>query len=276
MVQGETLSSTHVEKVAAIVMAVALRNAGTPASKVTWWCDNLNTVNTQTKHHPRDPTGIILSRKGTPKLTWARGHTDNAHINCADRQCDKARDGRHEVVPLEYFLAVSGVDTMVYYREPCVSQTEEPVLYIRRVLQHIRNKELRPKLLVQAPDSTMNAKVLRKLTKHPGACDILQSLVRRAVLPRGTKEICCVPGCGERATAEHVLTANDAEHIRHFGSDIVEAYPGRRPKLSEVLGGFATSKLVMRLVSARLQLQEAQDTRMTAWCRRLIRSLAAA
>ena len=200
-------------------------------------------------------------------MTWAKGHAGNRHINAADLASTLARSGS-ATLDVDYCLLQGGVEWTCGHAFDAV-QLDTPLGHIAQVTKCARDVSLRCKVREQAPQECTNTRALRRLMYVPGACDILQALVRRAVLPVGTKELCVVHGCGERATAAHVLLCNSSAHkatmSRHADGEVV--FGSVPPSLPRLLRDFvAREPAVLLYVAERLLLQEVEDTVLRGWC----------
>ncbi|KAJ9456194.1 hypothetical protein DIPPA_11831 [Diplonema papillatum] len=114
-------------------------------------------------------------------------------------------------------------------------QLEGPAEYARRVCQYGRAKTATRAIRQMATGKTTGGSTLRALETVPGAVDLLLAIVRRSILPKGTRVQC--RRCCELATAEHVLLADDDTH--NEVSDIRSATTRRPPVVKELLQDFA-------------------------------------
>ncbi|KAJ9453159.1 Phospholipase A1-II 4 [Diplonema papillatum] len=115
---------------------------------------------------------------------------------------------------------------------------ESPIRYVKRVWQCSRTKTATRSIRELASAETMKGSTLRSLETLPGAVDLLQAIIRRAVMPRATRIAC--KWCAALANAQHVLLADDATH--NEVSDIRHAYPTDRPNLKGLLADFAKKR----------------------------------
>ena len=266
--QGKCLSSTHAELAAALTFATAFQPFLRKFRSVTWFCDSRNAIARQTSDRTDDPSCCVLRTAGLPRMTWAKGHASNPHINVADAVSTKAR-GKPEKIDITYCLRAFNVEWSCTNIDFDAVQLDSPVKYVQQVLSNIRDEALRRRILEHAPPEVMDPKKLRALMYVPGACDILQALARRAILPVGTKRSCAVRGCMSAATAEHVLLCDSMRHrqllTRDAHNDTISG--GRKLTLERVLRGFMDrNPAVMLYVCERLLLQQPEDATLCGWC----------
>ncbi|KAJ9443315.1 hypothetical protein DIPPA_00278 [Diplonema papillatum] len=182
-------------------------------------------------------------------------------INAADAAATAAYKTRSRY-DLEWSYHAAGITHVCAHEEEDYVQMDEPGRFVRKTREHIRDTGLRRRLLQDGtPAALLNPRVLAGLRKCHGATDILQALVRRAIMPRHTRRQCTVPGCQQPGNADHVLTANDAAHLQSFSEPAgLESIYGREPKLNDVLIEFSRcNKAAMKSVCERIRVQESED-----------------
>ena len=259
------------KKTIAIVLATALKLDRRSPENIVWWCDNRNTILKQSSDIKDDPAAAILSSTCLPKITWDKGHATNPHINNADKAATRARDNPDHKIDVDFCYTTFNVEAICSYRKAYIPQAESTLRYVRRVEQFVVDDVVKDNIAKQTPLVCTDKKKLLSLTKIPGACDIMQMLTRRAVLQLSTKRKCRVPGCGATATAQHVLTMNDAAHSAN--GDVTEVYE-EQPLLDDILVDFAKGdKEVIRYVCKRLMYQEDEDYHLNEWCAWTLRYL---
>eukprot|EP01061_Rhynchopus_euleeides_P001010 TRINITY_DN10716_c0_g3_i1.p1 TRINITY_DN10716_c0_g3~~TRINITY_DN10716_c0_g3_i1.p1 ORF type:complete len:580 (+),score=-51.78 TRINITY_DN10716_c0_g3_i1:236-1741(+) len=273
--RGITLSSTHAEVAAAIVMATLLREGGISPQRVRWWCDSKNAIQRQEKAKLGDPAGEILGFGGLPAITWDKGHATNRAINVADAACTAARS---DTTPfdLEWVYTANATPYLCYSYDVDTVQLEDPHAYIRSVRCHIRDDPLRREIRKLVPAVCTTRRIVRRLMYIPGACDILQAISRRVILQFGSKRECRVEGCTRHATAEHTLLVNDPRHSGAYGrwGDRAIPYPTESPTLERILTDFARGIFpTMLYCCERIGYQEDDDHALGEWCEWLKRRI---
>ncbi|KAJ9446002.1 hypothetical protein DIPPA_04930 [Diplonema papillatum] len=255
---GKIASSTQAELCAIALVATAISNTSSPQPR-NWWCDSKSAISRATSERRGDPLATVL--KGAPAITWAKGHARNEAINAADAAATAAYRTRSRY-DLEWSYHAAGITHVCAHEEEEYVQMDEPGRFVRKTRDHIRDTGLRRRLLQDGtPAALLNPRTLAGLRKWHGATDILQALVRRAIMPRHTRRQCTVPGCQQPGNAGHVLSANDAAHLQSYSEPAgLESLFGREPKLNEVLIEFSRcNKAVMKSVCERIRVQESED-----------------
>ncbi|KAJ9463787.1 hypothetical protein DIPPA_13405 [Diplonema papillatum] len=255
---GKICSSTQAELCAIALVATAIANTSSPLLR-KWWCDSKSAIARAASARRGDPLAVVL--KDAPEITWAKGHAQNMAINAADAAATAAYKTRSRY-DLEWSYHAAGITHVCAHEEEDYVQMDEPGRFVRKTREHIRDTGLRRRLLQDGtPAALLNPRILAGLRKCHGATDILQALVRRAIMPRHTRRQCTVPGCQQPGNADHVLTANDAAHLQSFSEPAgLESIYGREPKLNDVLTEFSRcNKAAMRSVCERIRVQESED-----------------
>ncbi|KAJ9437324.1 hypothetical protein DIPPA_18654 [Diplonema papillatum] len=237
MVRGTVTSSTETELAAIYLLATTLRRREVAPDRVTWYSDSEAAILRVRRGEPGDPVANAVGEYAQC-LRWSKGHADNAFINRADEAATQALRDRGPGLSMELLHLLNGVKSVCCLVAEEFPMLESPIRFVRRVWRHRRTKTAMRSIRELASAKTTKGSTLGSLETIPGAADLLQSIVRRAVMPRGTKVNCI--RCAEMATAQHVLLADDATH--NDVSDIMEAYPQDRPHLRRLLEDFATRR----------------------------------
>ncbi|KAJ9468256.1 hypothetical protein DIPPA_16157 [Diplonema papillatum] len=194
---------------------------------------------------------VPRSKKKKKCLRWGKGHADNTDINGADEAATRALQERLPVLDVELLYRKNGVGAVCCYAAEDFPQLESPFRYVKRVWQYSRTKTATRSIRELASAETTKGSTLRSLEALPGAVDLLQAIIRRAVMPRATRIAC--KRCAALANAQHVLLADDATH--NEVSDIRHAYPTDPPQLKGLLADFAKKRRdTIRHVAKRVKV----------------------
>jgi len=116
-----------------------------------------------------------------------------------------------------------------------------------------------------------DSRTMSKLAKIPGALDLLQAIMRGAILPWANKTVCSVPGCRQTLTLQHALMVNDRNHRDFFGiaGDLNKIPTPRTVKT--IMKQFAQQHFTtMIFLATRTKKLLADDPNVKDWCRWLI------
>ena len=145
-----------------------------------------------------------------------------------------------------------------------MAQIDGFVHHIGKVRNLLDDMKLRANLSTDVHPDCLKKHTLRKLMRSPGACDILQAIVRRAIMPIGTKLSCC--RCTEPATIQHVLLSqhqNEACPASNY-------FSGEMPSIRELVRAFASGDAkAFRFVCTRIVLY-LDDRLAQLWATRLL------
>ncbi|KAJ9458331.1 hypothetical protein DIPPA_13654 [Diplonema papillatum] len=202
------------------------------------------------RKEPGDPVAGVVGEY-EQSLRWGKGHSDNAYINGADEAATRALQERLPALDVELLYRENGVRAVCCYAAEDFPQLESPIRYVKRVWQYSRTKTATRSIRELASAETTKGSTLRSLETLPGAVDLLQAIIRRAVMPRATRVAC--KRCAALANAQHVLLADDATH--NEVSDIRHAYPADPPHLKGLLADYAKKRRdTIRHVAKRVKV----------------------
>jgi hypothetical protein len=225
-------SSTQPEIVAQMTLCVATKLAGGVPTGVNWtgFTDSQASLARYKRRHEGDPVRTVLSSSTCPMPQWARGHADNDAINDADAGATEARETtlscktcqeekkcvRCPRISVATIYSIAGVHSYCVHQSGAIQMDTLPQ-FMKATIQGSADAAVRKKLKGWAPAAAMDGKLLGRLSRIPGAVDLLQAFVRRAIHPLGTTEMCPVAGCNHPLTVEHILLAGDTNHLKHIG-----------------------------------------------------------
>ncbi|KAJ9440809.1 hypothetical protein DIPPA_32926 [Diplonema papillatum] len=234
VLRGTVTSSTDAELAAMLLLATALRICGVLANQLVWYCDSQAAIQRVQRRRIGDPVAECLGEYAEC-LRWSKGHAENQHINRADEAASITLREGTPALDVEHLHWRNGEKAVCCFAAGNFPQLEGPAEYVRRVCQYGRAKTATRAIRQMATGKTTRGSTLRALETVPGAVDLLLAIVRRSILPKGTRVQC--RRCCELATAEHVLLADDDTH--NEVSDIRSATTRRPPVVKELLEDFA-------------------------------------
>jgi len=120
-------------------------------------------------------------------------------------------------ISVETLYSLADVKSYCVYKPTGTIQMDTLPQFMKSSIQGRANGALRDKLKDWAPPAAMDGKLLGRLSRIAGAVDLLQAIVRRAIHPLQTTELCTVTGCTHLLTVEHILLAGNANHLKHIG-----------------------------------------------------------
>ncbi|KAJ9441406.1 Receptor-type adenylate cyclase, partial [Diplonema papillatum] len=250
LLSGTVTSSTETELAAMILLATVLRRWDVAPERVSWYSDSEAAILRIRRKEPGDPVAGVVGEY-EQSLRWGKGHSDNAYINGADEAATRALQERLPVLDVELLYRKNGVRAVCCYAAEDFPQLESPIRYVKRVWQYSRTKTATRSIRELASAETTKGSTLRSLETLPGAVDLLQAIIRRAVMPRATRVAC--KRCAALANAQHVLLADDATH--NEVSDIRHAYPADPPHLKGLLADYAKKRRdTIRHVAKRVKV----------------------
>jgi hypothetical protein len=284
VIEGTCSSSTQPEIIAQLTLRVATKLAGDVPHDVKWtgYTDSQSSLTRYKRRHLGDPVSDALGCTTCPQPQWARGHADNAAINNADEGATAARNqvqacktckkglrcNRCPRISVKTLYSLAGVKSYCVYKPTETIQMDTLTQFMKTSIQSRANGVVRAKLKDWAPPASMDGKLLGRLSRIAGAVDLLQALVRRAIHPLRTTELCTVRGCNHPLTVEHILLAGDANHLNHIGcppeeSDTFRLFPRtlkNNPKktltasVKHIMEAYAHGDCaIMKLVATRVQ-----------------------
>ena len=281
-ITSTVFSSTNTETAAALVLSLAFQILNTPVmvidpDKVTWFCDARNVGIQQKSKSVTDPGSIALRPLDIPRITWDRGHAHNEWIKGADTGATNARSGKGHTLNIMHLLSHLRIPLIIRhsFASTCdaVQLTDYPK-FLRAATCYIRDFPLRKTLAQRYDPICWNKRTLTKLSKTPGALDLLQAIMRGAILPWSNKNLCPVPGCQQTLTLHHALLADDRKHSDLFGIEgNLSSIPGlRTTKL--IMSNFAQQhKDTLLFLSTRAKILLPDDTQVQDWTRWIITAL---
>ena len=164
---------------------------------------------------------------------------------------------------MDYFLRANGFSETCTAKRTPVPQLDGVVQHIAKVRKLFDELDLRKDLSDVHP-VCLKTKTLRKLMRSPGACDILQAIVRRSLMPNRTQLVC--RRCDELATIHHVLIHPHDDEECHAG----DYFNGETPSIRELVRNFACAdKQAFKYVCRRLVLY-LEDSLANKWATRLL------
>ncbi|KAJ9435855.1 hypothetical protein DIPPA_06697 [Diplonema papillatum] len=250
LLSGTVTSSTETELAAMMLLATVLRRWDVAPERVSWYSDSEAAILRIRRKEPGDPVAGVVGEY-EQCLRWGKGHADNTDINGADEAATRALQERLPVLDVELLYRKNGVRAVCCYAAEDFPQLESPIRYVKRVWQYSRTKTATRSIRELASAETTKGSTLRSLEALPGAVDLLQAIIRRAVMPRATRIAC--KRCAALANAQHVLLADDATH--NEVSDIRHAYPTDPPQLKGLLADFAKKRRdTIRHVAKRVKV----------------------
>ncbi|KAJ9442262.1 putative RNA-directed DNA polymerase from transposon X-element [Diplonema papillatum] len=250
LLSGTVTSSTETELAAMMLLATVLRRWDVAPERVSWYSDSEAAILRIRRKEPGDPVAGVVGEY-VQCLRWGKGHADNTDINGADEAATRALQERLPVLDVELLYRKNGVGAVCCYAAEDFPQLESPFRYVKRVWQYSRTKTATRSIRELASAETTKGSTLRSLEALPGAVDLLQAIIRRAVMPRATRIAC--KRCAALANAQHVLLADDATH--NEVSDIRHAYPTDPPQLKGLLADFAKKRRdTIRHVAKRVKV----------------------
>lgn len=131
--------------------------------------------------------------------------------------------------------------------------------FIKHIQTAIINEKLQPKLLERISHRSLNPSLFWKLSRIPGALDLLHGIFRRSLLPDNSKEPCPVPSCSQHQNVYHVLTCNTSDHLAALGpnhrwADTSQLYSESPITIPLILDSFAIGHVPsLRLVATRMK-----------------------
>ncbi|KAJ9435426.1 hypothetical protein DIPPA_08562 [Diplonema papillatum] len=203
-------------------------------------------------HADRRTRGCENDAKNLERLARLVDFT-NSHVyrSTSHEAATRALQERLPVLDVELLYRKNGVRAVCCYAAEDFPQLESPIRYVKRVWQYSRTKTATRSIRELASAETTKGSTLRSLEALPGAVDLLQAIIRRAVMPRATRIAC--KRCAALANAQHVLLADDATH--NEVSDIRHAYPTDPPQLKGLLADFAKKRRdTIRHVAKRVKV----------------------
>ncbi len=255
---GKVTSSTQAELAAMLFLATALKHVQPPpTTQIHWVSDSKAAVARQRTGEGDDPVHKILAHPSLPRIKWEKGHATCQSLNLADEATRKARGARKEKADVEFCYAKWGIPFITAYHDGRI-QLETTARFVKRLLAEARDAAPLRAIQELIPLDVTEPKRMRKLARTPGAADLLQAVIRRAVLQRNNTRLCCIEGCREKATAEHTLLANDAAH----NVDSTPTYDTLHRLLTAVANGETTS---LNFFCNRLQRHCHSDPHIRRW-----------
>ncbi|KAJ9445829.1 hypothetical protein DIPPA_35223 [Diplonema papillatum] len=231
---GSVTSSTEAELCAMLVLAAALCRCDVPPRAVEWRCDSQAAITRAQRNADDDPVARIVGPFGQC-MRWHRGHAGDAYIDRADQAASEALLTRDPLLDVELVYREGGIPTLCVHEREALPQLDTPVRFVKRAVLHLESKAVLKKIREVASHTATRGATLQALERVPGAVDLFQAIVRRAVMPNRTRVTCRL--CQHAATAQHVLLGDDAIH--NAASSAPEAYPQGLPSLRGVLEDFA-------------------------------------
>eukprot|EP01063_Lacrimia_lanifica_P036062 TRINITY_DN7048_c0_g1_i10.p1 TRINITY_DN7048_c0_g1~~TRINITY_DN7048_c0_g1_i10.p1 ORF type:complete len:653 (+),score=16.10 TRINITY_DN7048_c0_g1_i10:237-2195(+) len=226
-------SSTEAELFAQAILAVAVAGIRLPhgVRRPVQWTDSETSIARRKRADKADPLGQVLALVPWGLPQWDRGHAQNAYINAADAAATAAfTDPATPVVSMTDIYGAAGVDRAVFRKYRFVTlggkkETKERRITLPRMVQtdtamnfvkssiNMRNEALVADYLPKwCPKAATDRAKLRKLTKVPGAVDLVQALVSRHVFDVTDGEQCKARRCRAPLDFPHALLAGDAAH----------------------------------------------------------------
>ena len=278
-ITSTVFSSTNSETAAALVFALAFRIVNSPArvidpDDVLWFCDARNVQLQQASESLTDPGAVALHSPDIPSITWAKGHAKNEWINRADSGATQARDYVQQVVDILHLLTHLGIPRVMRYvfAATCDAiQLADYPKFLKSATNYIKERPMRLTLAARCDPTCWDRRTMSKLAKIPGALDLLQAIMRGAILPWANKTVCSVPGCRQTLTLQHALMVNDRNHRDFFGiaGDLNKIPTPRTVKT--IMKQFAQQHFTtMIFLATRTKKLLADDPNVKDWCRWLI------
>ncbi|KAJ9454303.1 hypothetical protein DIPPA_07934 [Diplonema papillatum] len=233
-VVGTVTSSTEAELCAVLVLATALRRCGVPPSAVEWRCDSQAAIKRAQRSVEDDPVARIVSPYGQC-MQWHRGHAGDQYVDRADGAASEALLTGGPLLDVERIYVEGGIPTVCVHEREAFLQLDAPTRFVKRAVQHMESRGVLRKIREIASHTATKGSTLQALERVPGAVDLFQAIVRRAVMPNRTRVQCRL--CQRAATAQHVLMENDTIH--NAASSVLEAYPQGLPSFKGLMEDFA-------------------------------------
>ncbi|KAJ9471747.1 hypothetical protein DIPPA_19323 [Diplonema papillatum] len=171
-----------------------------------------------------DPVARIVSPYGQC-MQWHRGHAGDQYVDRADGAASEALLTGGPLLDVERIYVEGGIPTVCVHEREAFLQLDAPTRFVKRAVQHMESRGVLRKIREIASHTATKGSTLQALERVPGAVDLFQAIVRRAVMPNRTRVQCRL--CQRAATAQHVLMENDTIH--NAASSVLEAYPQGLP-----------------------------------------------
>ncbi|KAJ9436636.1 Target of rapamycin, partial [Diplonema papillatum] len=231
---GSVTSSTEAELCAMLVLAAALCRCDVPPRAVEWRCDSQAAITRAQRNADDDPVARIVGPFGQC-MRWHRGHAGDVYIDRADEAASEALLTRDPLLDVELVYREGGIPTLCVHEREALPQLDTPVGFVKRAAAYMESRGVLKKIREVASHTATKGATLQALERVPGAVDLFQAIVRRAVMPNRTRVSCRL--CQHAATAQHVLLEDDPVH--NAASSALEAYPQGLPSVKDVMEDFA-------------------------------------
>ncbi|KAJ9457782.1 hypothetical protein DIPPA_34780 [Diplonema papillatum] len=231
---GSVTSSTEAELCAMLVLAAALCRCDVPPRAVEWRCDSQAAITRAQRNADDDPVARIVGPFGQC-MRWHRGHAGDVYIDRADEAASEALLTRDPLLDVELVYREGGIPTLCVHEREALPQLDTPVGFVKRAATYMESRGVLKKIREVASHTATKGATLQALERVPGAVDLFQAIVRRAVMPNRTRVSCRL--CQHAATAQHVLLEDDPVH--NAASSALEAYPQGLPSVKDVMEDFA-------------------------------------
>ena len=238
VVDQQCSSSTQPELVGHMTLRVALKCAGGLQDDTQWSSvtDSLAANARYERRHEGDPVHATLHCVPCPPPKWSKGHAGDEDINKADaaattarttyQACPRCSENKRctscATISLRTLYTLAGICSFCVHKPTGVVQMDTLPAFLRETSKQSSNAAVRKATKGWAPASALDPKILRRLSRLPGALDLLQAMVRRAIHPRGTTTPCPGQGCRQTLTLDHILIVENRKHLAFCGGSKAE------------------------------------------------------